>query len=62
MPSWLARAEQLLLLAHFPVECMIFEEKVAYYQTLNTSTQQKGSAPLIEFMLAAIASAVEAFG
>ena len=50
------------LLAQLPVESMVHAEQAAYYQALNTSTQQSDSAPFIEFMLAAIVTAIEGYG
>ncbi len=50
------------LLAQLPVESMIHAEQSAYYRALNESTQGSDSAPFIEFMLAAILTAVEGYG
>ncbi len=42
------------LLGQLPVESMVHQHQLDYYQTLNDSTQNTNSSPFIEFMLATI--------
>jgi len=38
---------------------MVYEHQQAYYQAINTSTQQSDSAPFIELMLGVILGTIE---
>jgi len=48
------------LFANIPVESLIYEHQVDYYQALQQSTEQTDSAPFIEFVLTMILAAVTA--
>lgn len=47
-----------LLFADIPVESLVHEHQLEYYQALQNSTDQTGFAPFIEFMLRMILDAV----
>jgi Fic family protein len=46
--------------AHLPVESLIFERQLAYYQSIEESARQSDSAPFLTFMLNAIRDALSA--
>jgi len=49
------------LLADIPVESLVFEHQMDYYQALQESTRQTNSAPFISFMLRMIQHALIAY-